>query len=387
MIKTLLLTAALLAAGVAVGVGHSAFDLGYFVSQSALDGDAEIDLLPENSPQPHVEVEAEQHDFGRMEKGQKGEHRYVFRNTGKGPLLLRAGDPPCKCTTPIVEKSLLQPGESTEVVVGWTTDQSPGPFRKTIPIHTSDRRRLLVQLELQGNIVQSYEAQSEFFEFGRMYFQQSRTALVRLFGFGAAPLEVKRWEFTDPAAKDYFEVEFEPLAKEATGREDATSGLLVRLKAKPGLPQGPIRQGLRVWLNVVEDPIELVARGEVTSDISIEGPNWDDSTQRLNLGLVSGKEGARRRLEVRLAGGHHDASKFRIARVDPPEMQVTLGAPEKLGGTKNLVMPLEISIPPGVRPLNRMGSSQGPLAEIVLDTDRPDGKPLTIYVRFATQGE
>lgn len=386
MIKRLLLVAALLLMGAAVGIAHSAYDLGYLSSRVVASADADVDLLPENTPQPKVEIEAEQFDFGRMERGQKGERNYVFRNVGEGPLILKAGSPPCKCTVPIVEKSILQPGESTNVVVGWTTDQSAGPFRKTIPIHTNDRRRLLVQLELQGNIVQSYEALSESFDLGRLHTQQARAALVKVLGFGAKPLEVTKWEFTSPETQDKFDIEVEKLSAEQTGRPEATSGLVIRLKTKPGLPEGGIKQAVRVWLNAAEDPLVLMAHGEVTSDITVDGPGWDSISRRLNLGLVSGKEGARRKLDVQLSG-QHDLSKFRISKVDPPEMQVTLGAAEKVGGTKIVRLPLEITIPAGTRPLNRLGSEQGPLGEIVLETDRADGQPMPLYVRFATQSE
>jgi hypothetical protein len=384
MFKSLLFALGLVFVGAIVGIAHSAYDLGYF-GVGAQDPEG-VALAPISGPQPRVELESERFDFGRMERGKKGEYKFVFRNTGAGVLVLRAGDPPCKCTTPLVENGVLQPGESTNVIIGWTTDQSAGPFRKTIPIHTSDRRRPLVQLELQGNIVQSYEAQTQTFELGKMLYQQPRSAQVRLFGFGEAPLEIKKWELIDPASAEFFEVQIEPLNKEQTGRSDATSGLLVRLKTKPGLPEGGVRQGLRVWLNASEEPLDLSVYGEVKSDIVVEGSGWDSASRRLNFGLVSAKEGAHKKLEIRLHG-QHDVSKFRVTKVDPPEMQATLGAPEKVGGTKGIRLPLEVSIPAGARPLNRMGTAQGELGEIVIETDRADGQPLTIYVRFATASE
>jgi hypothetical protein len=37
--------------------------------------------------------------------------------------------------------------------------------------------------------------------------------------------------------------------------------------------------------------------------------------------------------------------------------------------------------------MNRLGSQQGPLGEIVLETDRTDGKPMSVFVRFAIQSQ
>jgi hypothetical protein len=392
MWKQLVLVLVLVLAGTALGIAHTAYDLGYFWNDylpSVARGDvpSDVPLLPEDQPQPKVAVDNEQHDFGRLERGRKGEHTFVFRNEGPGVLFLKAGDPPCKCTTPEVQKNILQPGESTEVRVGWTTDQEPGPFRKTIPIHTSDRKRLLVQLEIQGNIVQSYDVLPPTFEFGSVLYQQPRSAFVRLFGYGEKPLEVRKWELTVPANREYFDVEIEPQDKEKIDRAGATSAVLVRLNLKPGMLEGAIRQGLRLWISAAEEPLEVVARGQITSDVAVKGEGWDQQGRWLNFGTVSPREGARRTLILQLNGPGHDPSKFRVSRVDPVEMQVSLGQPQTAAGAKAVQLPLSIEIPPGTRPMNRLGSQQGPLGEIVLETDRTDGKPMSVFVRFAIQSQ
>ena len=68
-------------------------------------------------------------------------------------------------------------------------------------------------------------------------------------------------------------------------------------------------------------------------------------------------------------------------------MQVSLGEPRKAPGAKTVQIPLSIEIPSGTRPMNHLGSQQGALGEVVLETDRTDGKPMSVYVRFVIQSQ
>src|SRR5262245_38596419 len=193
MAKQLIFVAALVLLGATVGVGRTLYDLGYFFNTPWQHTPTDPELAgsaPPGAPQPAVVVDSDSYDFGKMQRGEKQRHVFTFRNDGKGVLLLRPGQPSCKCTVSNVSKRTVQPGETSEVLIEWTAEQEPGPFRKTAPIYTNDRRRLTVQLEIKGNVVQNFVALPGTFELGRVIFDQPRTSTMRLYGFGKEPLAV-----------------------------------------------------------------------------------------------------------------------------------------------------------------------------------------------------
>jgi hypothetical protein len=61
---------------------------------------------------PVVEFEVTDHDFGKVQEGDKVEFNFNFKNTGDAPLLISSVKASCGCTTPDWPKSLVKPGES-----------------------------------------------------------------------------------------------------------------------------------------------------------------------------------------------------------------------------------------------------------------------------------
>jgi hypothetical protein len=59
------------------------------------------------------------HNWGIVNEGELVKHSFVFENRGKNILKVIKVMPTCSCMTSIPSKSILQPGESSEIVVGY----------------------------------------------------------------------------------------------------------------------------------------------------------------------------------------------------------------------------------------------------------------------------
>jgi hypothetical protein len=72
-------------------------------------------------------------DFGKIRHDQTVFHRYKVSNTGNATLHIKAVHANCGCTSTVVGKMDLEPGESTEIEAAFTPESSfSGAVRKTI---------------------------------------------------------------------------------------------------------------------------------------------------------------------------------------------------------------------------------------------------------------
>jgi len=69
----------------------------------------------------------------------------------------------------------------------------------------------------------------------------------------------------------------------------------------------------------------------------------------------------------------------------PKSMVVEIGQAAAIGSGTIIRIPISISIPPGSPPCNHLGSKQGVLGRIVLDTGHPSSPSITIPIRVAVQ--
>ncbi len=74
-------------------------------------------------------------DFGKILHEQTVVHRYKVSNTGNATLHIKAVHANCGCTSTVVGKMDLEPGESTEIEASFTPESDfSGAVRKTIMV-------------------------------------------------------------------------------------------------------------------------------------------------------------------------------------------------------------------------------------------------------------
>jgi len=390
--KTRLIVIGSVAGGLLLGIGSTLFEhqlargnLGREDPQAVGNG-RRPQLAPPGAAQPAVEVDQEVFDFGVMERGATRSHAFLITNRGDYPLELRAGSTSCKCTIAKFDERTVAPGETTEIVLEWTTRDVGSTFREIAPIFTNDRRRRRLDLTVQGRLVQTLRLDPSDILFGKIPVDVEKTVEVRLFSYRKDNLEIQDSKFDDLATSQLFDVAFEPIPPDRLSDPDAKSGVLISLTAKPGLPIGPFRGRLELTTNLgAQDTLKVFFQGQVASDISVVGPGWNDQRGMLSIGRVKSSAGAKRKLTLFIRGDSPAAIQFEAAETSPDFLRVTFGEKTEIRRGRVVKLPLTIEIPPGVDPINRLGTQQADPGQILIRTNHPRARQLRLLVRFAVE--
>jgi len=107
-------------------------------------------LKPEEYPV--IEFDAKEFDFGTIKQGDKVEHIYTFKNTGKNDLSVIEVRPSCGCTAPEWTKTPVKKGESGEIKIIFNSAGKSGSQHKSIALltNTMDGHEVLI---FKANIV------------------------------------------------------------------------------------------------------------------------------------------------------------------------------------------------------------------------------------------
>jgi hypothetical protein len=89
-------------------------------------------------------------DYGKIENGSDGARKFVFKNNGKEPLIIKSAKGSCGCTVPIIPKDPIAPGETGEIGVQYDTKRD-GVFSKTITV-TTNADKAPVILTIKGEV-------------------------------------------------------------------------------------------------------------------------------------------------------------------------------------------------------------------------------------------
>lgn len=342
-------------------------------------------------PPPVAFVGEDTYDFGFMDAEAKGRHEFVIENRGQGPLEVKQGSSTCKCTVSVLEDGEIAPGRSGVVAIEWTAKHvlgSDGDFKQTAHVLTNDPENPRLTLTIHGRVTVAARPVPAHLLFNGVTAGQTRSATVRVYGFRSEPLEITRCEFVEPDNADCFAVTHEPLpADEVAQEKGATSGCLVTVTLKPGLPVGAFKQRILLKTNSEEvSTIELPVEGTVTGEISIVGKGWRSETGILSWGSIRSQDGAELTLFIRAAGSDAKDVSYKPVEVHPDLLKIKVGETKQLDSGKGFLTPLTIQVPKGSRPASHLGTDEKELGRVILETNHPRVPRLQILVRFAVEG-
>ena len=89
-------------------------------------------------------------DYGKIKKDANGEREFVFKNTGKEPLIITNCVGSCGCPVPVWPKTPIAPGEKASIKVKYDT-RRVGLFQKTVTV-TSNAATPTKVLTIKGNV-------------------------------------------------------------------------------------------------------------------------------------------------------------------------------------------------------------------------------------------
>ena len=102
---------------------------------------------------PKMQFEETMFDFGNLKKNTTVSTEFLFTNSGKSALNIRAVKPNCGCTVPRLEKYDYAPGESGSIKVEFNSTGRRGSQQKSIVIFSNDpsapTQRLIIKAKVE----------------------------------------------------------------------------------------------------------------------------------------------------------------------------------------------------------------------------------------------
>lgn len=102
---------------------------------------------------PHLSIEHATHSFGNIKEADGPvSHEFVVTNDGDAPLIIKSARASCGCTTPVVPKAPIRPGEKGVIKVTYDPLGRPGEFEKNITVRHNGKPSK-TQLRIKGVVI------------------------------------------------------------------------------------------------------------------------------------------------------------------------------------------------------------------------------------------
>jgi len=102
---------------------------------------------------PVIVFERDIFDFGKIKQGEKVQHEFKFKNTGKSPLVISNATATCGCTVPEPPKEPIKPGAEASIKVIFSSEGKMGMQDKVVTI-TSNANPTTTSVHLVGEVLE-----------------------------------------------------------------------------------------------------------------------------------------------------------------------------------------------------------------------------------------
>jgi len=99
---------------------------------------------------PNAYFNSRTFNFGTIKQGKKIEHNFILKNTGKSDLLIRRIWATCGCTAVTPKKTVIKPGDDTQIKAVFNSAGRKGNQKKMITVITNDPVNPKILLWLEG---------------------------------------------------------------------------------------------------------------------------------------------------------------------------------------------------------------------------------------------
>jgi hypothetical protein len=391
--------------GVGVGVGFARFGvkgphrLGPFADQSE-SGKIDIEgILNKMEPAPGTPraevVGTKAHDFGTSKRGAAGEHKFVVRNVGDGPMELKVLSATCKCTVGNLEKNVLQPGEETAVKLSWEIKTDAPVFSQSATIQTTDPENLEIVFTITGSIVDDVMFDPGSWNISQIEPQLEQELVSTIYLYKSEPFQLIEAGWTREQISKFSKHSFteRPLDLEKdTKHSRADRAIDLKIKLLPGLRQGPLSEIFRVRYFVGEGtppppemcPVaDLSLSGTVAGDISIiGGPKLEINNQMFlyHLGKSSVGKELTAKVFVNIRGESAKGELPKIMKIYPEVVHAELGQPVER--EKSILIPLSFGLGANTPPIELSGRDRNDYGWIEIGFDDNKRAPVKLFIEF-----
>jgi len=140
---------------------------------------------------PVITFEKTHHDFGKISADRKVSYHFKVTNTGQGTLNITRLNPSCGCTSTVLGKWSLAPGEGTEVEASFDPRGFRGKVHKSIQVISDDPTRGTTTLTFEAEVIQEIMPSTTTVFFYDLQRTAAKKATVRLASGNGQPVQVK----------------------------------------------------------------------------------------------------------------------------------------------------------------------------------------------------
>jgi len=144
-------------------------------------------------------------NFGDIQEGKLFKHKFTIGNKGDKELKITKVRASCGCTAAKPVKNILQPGDSTNIMVTFNSAHRSGLQRKHVYIYSNDPENPQLRLSFTANVVNEkikkrlangpeINLQSNQYNFGTVHSGTVVTGKLRITNFGRGNLLIGRVE-------------------------------------------------------------------------------------------------------------------------------------------------------------------------------------------------
>jgi hypothetical protein len=273
---------------------------------------------------PVLSIPESSHDFGKMAVNQKVKAVFKVANLGDETLTFSA-IPTCGCTTAVVGKNSLAPGESGNIEITYDSKGQQGRIFKPIAITSNDPAKRATVITVTGEVVADINPKPDIVYFMGCKRGETRRALVTLASESGKPVHVLGISHPDS-----------PFLRVRESAMGADAILEIEFESR-GIPGGQ-REGISRFListdSDLQPTLSVVVEWEIESLISIQ-------PDHVIANGVAGREMRipmtlehRNKRPFRILGAASSDGKFRV-KITSGEKQVhhecVLIVPQELG--------------------------------------------------------
>lgn len=342
---------------------------------------------------PKLEViGGNEYDFGVMMRNAKGKHVFTIKNVGTGKLVVEVAGSTCKCTVGTLENGVLEPGESTVVDMEWEAKTNSRTFGQSATLKTNDPSQHEVSLIVKGEVVEMVAAEPVSWNLGDIATTSPIELRTTLYSYSEDPISMGMPRWFDEEIGRLSKIKVEPRAVDPKidgSHSEAKQAFDVFVTVSPGLVQGLLNHALRIDYDTADPydhpPLEVVLTGRIVGAISVMGSSKLKETEKgvnvLLLGQAKKGDVIEEKVHILLRGPHRDETTLKVGTIDAGNaLEAELGEPTTRGAMR--VYPLVIRTKADAPEVEYTGRSEGEIATVMIESDRPEVAPMRLGVVF-----
>lgn len=96
-----------------------------------------------------------EYDFGSIQQASVVIAKFTFKNTGNSTLVIERIKTGCGCTSTLLSKKELNPGEQGSIEIAFDSEGYSGQVTRTVSVFTNDPANKEVKLKIKAYVIET----------------------------------------------------------------------------------------------------------------------------------------------------------------------------------------------------------------------------------------